>query len=46
MNSAVNEDLIEASPAHIRGADYKPKPRRLEPASIEELDVIVENMPE
>jgi integrase len=31
---------------HIRGAGYQPKRRRLDPASIEELDVIVENMPE
>jgi integrase len=46
MNSAVDEDLIEANPVHIRGAGYQPKRRRLEPASIEELDVIVENMPE
>ena len=46
MNSAVDEDLVEASPVHIRGAGYQPKRRRLEPASIEELDVIVENMPE
>ena len=46
MNGAVDEDLIEASPVHIRGAGYQPKRRRLEPASIEELDVIVENMPE
>ena len=46
MNSAVDEDLIEASPVHIHGAGYQPKRRRLEPASIEELDVIVENMPE
>ena len=30
----------------IRGAGYQPKRRRLGPASIEELDVIVENMPE
>lgn len=46
MNSAVDEDLIGASPVHIRGAGYQPKRRRLEPASIEELDVIVDNMPE
>ena len=46
MNSAVDEDLIEASPVQIRGAGYQPKRRRLGPASIEELDVIVENMPE
>lgn len=35
MNSAVDEDLIEASPVHIRGAGNQPKRRRLEPASIE-----------
>ncbi len=45
MNSAVDDDLIEASPAHIRGAGYQPKRRRLEPASIGELEVIVDNMP-
>jgi hypothetical protein len=28
---------------HIRGAGHQPKRRRIEPASIEELDVIVEN---
>ena len=38
MNSAVDEDLIEASPVHIRGSGYQPKRRRLEPASIEELE--------
>jgi integrase len=46
MNSAVDDDLIEASPVHIRGAGYRPKRRRLEPATVEELSVIVENMPE
>ncbi len=45
MNSAVDEDLIGASPVHIRGAGNQPKRRRLEPASIEELEVIVDNMP-
>ena len=46
MNTAVDDDLIEASPVHIRGAGYRPKRRRLEPATIEELDIIVENMPD
>ncbi len=46
MNTAVEEDLIEASPVHIRGAGYRPKRRRLEPASLEELDAIVEHMPD
>jgi hypothetical protein len=46
VNTAVDDDLIEASPVHIRGAGYRPKRRRLEPATIEELDVIVENMPD
>ena len=46
MNSAVDEDLIDANPVHIRGAGYRPKRRRLEPATVEELDTIVDNMPE
>ena len=46
MNSAVDEDLIDASPVHIRGAGYRPKRRQLEPATIEELDMIMANMPE
>ncbi len=46
MNTAVDGDLIEASPVHIRGAGYRPKRRRLEPATIEELDTIVEHMPD
>jgi integrase len=46
MNTAVDDDLIEASPVHIRGAGYRPKRRRLEPATIEELDTIVEHMPD
>ena len=31
---------------HIRGTGYRPKRRRLEPATIEELDTIVEHMPD
>jgi len=46
MNTAVDDDLIETSPVHIRGAGYRPKRRRLEPATIEELETIVENMPD
>jgi len=46
MNTAVDDDLIEASPVHIRGAGYRPKRRRLEPATLEELDTIVEHMPD
>lgn len=46
MNSAVDEGLISASPVHLRGAGYAPKRRQLEPASLQELDVIVANMPE
>ena len=30
----------------MRGAGYRPKRRRHEPATVEELSVIVENMPE
>jgi len=46
INTAVDEDLIEASPAHIRSAGHQPKRHRLEPTSIEELDTIVEHMPD
>lgn len=42
----MDDDLIEASPVHIRGAGYRPKRRRLEPATIEELDMIAEHMPD
>ncbi len=45
MNSAVDEDLIEANPVHIGGAGYQSR-HTGKPASIEELGVIVENMPE
>jgi len=37
MDTAVDDDLIEAGPVHIRGVGYRPKRRRLEPATIEEL---------
>lgn len=46
MNSAVDEDLVDANPVHIRGAGYRPKRRQLEPATVEELDTIAAFMPE
>lgn len=46
MNTAVDEELIAVSPVKIRGAGGAPKRRRLEPASLAELDTIVGLMPD
>ncbi len=46
MNTAAEDDLIEASRVHNRGAGHRLKPRRLEPTSLEELDTIVDHMPD
>jgi hypothetical protein len=45
MNTAVDDDLIEAGPVHER-RQRPAKRRRLEPATIEELDTIVAHMPD
>lgn len=46
MNSAVDEELIAASPVHIRGAGAATTKRKVEPATPAELQVIAEHMPE
>lgn len=46
MNSAVDEELIAASPVHIRGAGGATTKRKVEPATPAELQVIAEHMPE
>ena len=45
MNSAVDDELISASPVHIRGAGATAHRRKLEPATLNELQVIAESMP-
>lgn len=46
MNAAVDEELIDTSPVSIRGAGVARRKHGIEPASLEELAVIVEAMPE
>jgi len=45
MNSAVDDDLIPASPVHIRGAGAAATKRPVEPATPAEIDVMAANMP-
>lgn len=46
MNSAVEEELIDVNPVSIRGAGVARRKHGIEPASLDELAIIVEAMPE
>lgn len=46
MGSAVNEDLIDANPCRIPGAGSARRVHKIRPASIEELTVMTNEMPE
>ena len=46
MNAAVEEELIGVSPVSIRGAGATRRKQGVEPATLEELRIIVESMPE
>ena len=46
MNTAVADEVIDSNPCRIRGAANSPRVREIRPASIEELEVIVEAMPD
>lgn len=46
MNSAVEEELIDVNPVSIRGAGVARRKHGIEPASLDELGIIVEAMPE
>lgn len=46
LGTATDRRLIPSNPAKIRGAGNSDRVHKIEPASIEELAVIVENMPE
>ncbi len=46
MNSAVEEELIDVNPVSIRGAGVTRRKQGVEPASLDELRIIVEAMPE
>ena len=45
MNSAVDDELITASPVHIRGAGAATTKRPVEPATLAEIELIADNMP-
>jgi integrase len=46
LNTAVDDELIEKNPAHIRGAARQVRRKNLRPASATELTVMVDAMPE
>lgn len=46
MNSAVEEELIDVNPVSIRGAGVTRRKHGIEPATLEELAIIVAAMPE
>ena len=45
MNTAVDDELIAASPVHIRGAGGATSKRPVEPASPAEIEIMAANMP-
>lgn len=46
MNSAVEDELVDVNPVSIRGAGVARRKHGIEPATLEELSLIVEAMPE
>ena len=46
LADAVNDGVISANPAHIRGAGNAKRVRKIKPASLEELAALVAAMPE
>jgi len=46
LGTALDEDLIKANPCHVRGAASTRRAKTIRPASLNELAVIVEAMPD
>ncbi len=46
MNTAVADEVVDSNPCRIRGAANTPRAREIRPATLDELEVIVEAMPE
>jgi integrase len=46
LNTAVDEDVITKSPCKIRGAGQVQPAKKIEPATVDELEVIVEHLPD
>jgi integrase len=46
LGSAVDDGLLTANPCRIRGASQTRRVHRIEPATLEQLGVIIDNLPE
>lgn len=46
LSTAVADEIVAANPCRIRGAGMAPRSRRVEPATLDELALLVEHMPE
>lgn len=46
LTTAVTDEILDAHPCRIRGAGVTHRARRIEPASLEELDLLVAEMPD
>jgi integrase len=46
LGSAVDDDLIPSNPARIRGASQTKRLHRIEPATLEQLQTIIDNLPQ
>jgi integrase len=46
LGSAVTEDMIPTNPAHIRGASTAKRKHQIEIATLNQLQVIIDNLPE
>ncbi|WKV16767.1 hypothetical protein LP422_24155 [Janibacter limosus] len=45
MATAVADEIIQANPCRVRGAGTNRRARRVEPATLDELEVLVTEMP-
>lgn len=46
LSTAVADEIVAANPCRTRGAGMAPRSRRVEPATLDELALLVEHMPE
>jgi len=46
LNTAVDEDLIVSNPCRIKGASKSSKPRKTRPATLEEVSIMADHMPD
>jgi integrase len=45
LGDAVNEDMLASNPAHVRGAGMSKRVRKIKPASLSELETIIDALP-